>query len=475
MSKDLANKMAAFQQRYFNDPNLFVREVLGQTPDDWQADVLDMIAGTGKYEKQVRRISIRSGHGVGKSCLASWALIWHQIFRFPQKSIVTAPSHSQLHDALGSEIRSWITALPAVIKDQLEVLSEQIRMKAAPNESFISFRVSRPEASETLAGVHSANVLLVCDESSGIAPVIFESAASSMSGENATTLLLGNPVRGQGFFYDTHNKLSKDWETRKVSCLDSKRVSKEFINEISSRYSESSNQYRVRVLGEFPLADEDAIIPRHLVESSVGRDVEPIGGEVTIGVDVARFGSDSSAICLRQGNHLLGDGVSCKRGLDTMQVVGWVRSEIDLLKKKKIEVGEIMVDSIGLGAGVVDRLLEEGIPCRGINVSEAPSIKGGHLNLRSELWEKARSWFEGRDVVIPNDERLIMELCSVRYGFSSTGKTKVESKDDIRRRLGSNASPDAADAFCLTFAGYAAHGKRTSWNKPLVREIKGIV
>ena len=97
------------------------------------------------------------------------------------------------------------------------------------------------------------------------------------------------------------------------------------------------------------------------------------------------------------------------------------------------------------------------------------------MNLRTELWEKCRLWFEGKDVVIPNDEQLINELCSVSYGYSSTGKTKVESKDDIRRRLGSNASPDAADALILTFASYASRNASKSWSKPLNREIMGIV
>ena len=465
----LADTLRQFQQRYVNEPALFVEEVLKITPDPWQAQVLKWVTD-GK-----RRISIRSGHGVGKSSCASWLMIWHQLTRFPQKTVVTAPSHSQLHDALGAEVRKWITVLPDVIKEQLEVLSEQIRLIAAPSESFISFRVSRPEkgSAETLQGVHSDHVLLCVDEASGINNAIFEASAGSMSGDNAVTLLLGNPVRGQGFFYDTHNKLSDDWNTLRVNCEDSSRVSKDFIKEIENRYGRSSNQFRVRVLGEFPLADEDAIIPRHLVESAVARDVESVGGDVIIGVDVARYGSDASAICVRQGNKIIGDKIKTKRGLDTMQVVGWIRTEMEDLKKQKYEIGEVCIDSIGLGAGVVDRLLEEGVDCRGVNVGESPSIGGNYLNLRTELWEKCRLWFEGRDVVIPNDEQLINELCSVSYSYSSTGKTKVESKDDIRRRL--RMSPDSADSLILTFASYASRNSLASWSKPLNREIMGIV
>jgi len=467
--ESVATLLREFQQRYLNDPVLFVKEILKLTPDSWQEEVLTWVA-SGE-----RRISVRSGHGVGKSSCASWLMIWHQLTRFPQKTVVTAPSHSQLHDALGAEVRKWITSLPDVLQDQLEVFTDQIRLKASPSESFISFRVSRPEkgSAEALQGVHSDHVLLVVDEASGINDAIYEASAGSMSGENATTILLGNPVRGQGFFYDTHNKLSKNWKTLRVNCEDSDRVSADFVQDIADRYGSDSNQFRVRVSGEFPLADDDAIIPRHLVESAVARDVENVGGAVTIGVDVARYGSDASAICLRQGNMILGDGVKTKRGLNTMQVVGWIRSEIEELKKKNLEVGDVCIDSIGLGAGVVDRLLEEGVDVRGINVGEAPSIAGNYLNLRTELWEKCRSWFEELDVVIPSDETLISELCSVGYGFSSTGKTKVESKDEIRKRLGS--SPDSADALILTFASYASRNASKSWSKPLVREIKGIV
>ena len=94
----LVKALKQFQLRYVNDPVLFVEEVLKITPDKWQAEVLNFVAGGG------RRLSIRSGHGVGKSSCASWLMIWHQLTRFPQKTVVTAPSHSQLHDALGSEV-----------------------------------------------------------------------------------------------------------------------------------------------------------------------------------------------------------------------------------------------------------------------------------------------------------------------------------------------------------------------------------
>jgi hypothetical protein len=158
-----------------------------------------------------------------------------------------------------------------------------------------------------------------------------------------------------------------------------------------------------------------------------------------------------------------------------MQVVGWVQSEMKNLTSSGYEIGEVLIDSIGLGAGVVDRLMEKGVDVRGINVSESPSIGSEYFNLRSELWWKCREWFERRDCVIPNDEKLIEELVTVQQDYNSD-KLKVESKEKTRRNLDRGSSPDRADAFVLTFASYASmSGNSTKWNKPLERPMLGIV
>lgn len=458
-----------FFDKYGQDPVLFVKEVLGIEPDPWQEQVLKWV-GEGE-----RRISVRSGHGVGKSSCASWIMIWHLLTRYPQKAVVTAPTVSQLQNALASECKRWVNELPDVLKDQIDVFVEHIRLKAAPAESFISFSVSRAETPEALAGVHSDHVLLIADEASGVPEGVFEAASGSMSGESACTILLGNPVRSTGMFYNTHTKLAGYWKTLKVSCEDSNRVSADYVADMKLRYSESSNAYRVRVLGEFPIADDDTIIPREMIEGAIDREVKPTGGAVVMGVDVARRGKDASAICIRQGNHVLGREVLIRKKLDTMQVVGWIESEMKNLVSSGYEVGEVLIDSIGLGAGVVDRLLEKGVDVRGINVSESPSVGSEYFNLRSELWWRCRDWFERRDCLIPNDEKLIEELVAVQQDYNSD-KLKVESKEKTRKNLDRGASPDRADAFVLTFASYASmSGNLTNWKKPLERPMIGIV
>ena len=136
----------------------------------------------------------------------------------------------------------------------------------------------------------------------------------------------------------------------------------------------------------------------------------------------------------------------------------------------------LLIDSIGLGSGLCDRISEIGvIPTRGINVSESSALVNECGNLRAELWYKAREFFEKKTCKIPDDQELVRELSAPRYKFDSRGRYLIESKDEMRKR--GEKSPDLADAFCLTFAENPAilvGGERLSWNKPLVREIQGI-
>ena len=336
--------------------------------------------------------------------------------------------------------------------------------------------MTRAETPEALAGVHSENVMLVIDEASGVPEAVFESAAGSMSGHNATTILTGNPTRVSGLFYETHHRLRDDWFTMHVSCLDSPRVSDDFVREMKDRYGEGSPAYHVRVLGNFPPAEDDTVIPMELVEAALNAEITVAEDARAVwGLDVARHGNDSSVLCKRQGPVV--HPLKVWQGLDLMQLVGAVKIEFDTMPPSKRPV-EIIVDSIGLGAGVLDRLRELGLPARGLNVSERAASSAIYANMRAELWFKAKEWLEGRDVKLPRDEKLVGELTAPRYSFMSSGKIKVESKDDMKKR--GLKSPDRADAVCLSLAsdhttmayGFSAAG---GWAKPLKRGIRGVV
>jgi len=270
--------------------------------------------------------------------------------------------------------------------------------------------------------------------------------------------------------------LRDEWFTLHVNCEKSKRVSKEFVREMAVKYGEESNAYRVRVLGEFPLADDDTMIPFSVVEQAMNRDIEiDKFASMTYGVDVARFGSDKSALAKKKGNVIT--EVKRWRGLDLMQLVGAIKHEYDAEEPEDRPLN-IYIDSIGLGSGVVDRLREMGLPAVGINVSESPAMKTAYINLRGELWGKMKNWLEQRNCVLPKDDDLLSDLTAPRYTFNSSGKLRVESKDEMKKR--GLASPDLADACILTLAGEAAVGiygssSGSTWTKPLKRLLKGVV
>ena len=197
------NPLQEFVLRYRDDPVLFVKEVLGADPYDYQSEFLEAIS-SGE-----RKMSVRSGHGTGKSTSASWAMLWFLLLRFPNKVVVTAPTSSQLFDALFAELKRWINELPPHLQQLLTVKSDRVELTSAASEAFISARTSRAETPEALAGVHSENVLLVVDEASGVPEKVFEAAAGSMSGHSATTLLLSNPTRSSGTFYESQTRMAK--------------------------------------------------------------------------------------------------------------------------------------------------------------------------------------------------------------------------------------------------------------------------
>lgn len=464
-----ANVFVQWIKRYRDDPVLFAKEVLEITPDPWQADLMNAIAA-GE-----RRVAVRSSHGVGKSMTVSALSVWFLLTRYPCKTVITAPTSAQLFDALFAEIKTLIKLLPVQVQQLLNVKSDRVELVAAPDAAFISARTSRAETPEALQGIHSEHVLLIADEASGVPQQVFEAAAGSMSGDNAHTVLLGNPTRSSGFFYDVFHRMSDQWRTFHVSAFDSPRVSKDYIDEMRMRYGEDSNVYRVRVLGEFPLADDDTIIPIGLVEAAMGRDIQVDERAPAVwGCDIARFGSDKSALAKRKGNVIT--EVRTWANMDLMQTCGLIKAEYDALPHHERPV-EILIDSIGLGAGVVDRLRELKLPVRGINVSESPSMKATYTNLRSELWFAMKAFLEQRNCKMPADDDLKAELAATRFSFSSNGKMQAEGKDSLRKR--GLKSPDRADAVCLTLAGDAAtalYGVSSSgnWNKPLRRNLAGI-
>ena len=158
-------------------------------------------------------------------------------------------------------------------------------------------------------------------------------------------------------------------------------------------------------------------------------------------------------------------------GLSTMEVAGWIKHKWDETPWHERPV-EILIDVIGIGAGVVDRLEELGLPVTGVNVSDASLVTSDGEKLRDQLWLDLKHWVENYGK-LPDSRELMEDMVRPLYKFNSRGKLKVESKDEMRRR--GERSPDLADVIALTFASASATlatGSRPSLKKPIQRRLR---
>lgn len=457
------------------DPWLFATGVLGFLPADaepiegrmqleaWQDKFLrDFFLGPDGKSVDDPRHSVRAGHGVGKGTTLAILALWFPLSYYDSKCVVTANSQDQLRDNNWPELRKVAGMLPPDLAAQIQIDEERMYVKAAPEMAFVVRRTASKSNPEALQGIHAKHVLYLIDEASGIPNIVFEVAQGSLSTKGAMAVLFSNPTKSAGFFFDTHHKLRHRWRCIRVNCEDVPRA-RGHIQDVIDAYGKDSNRYRVRVLGDFPTADDDTVIALALVEAAQKRQVTKLDVRPVWGVDVARFGDDTSALAKRQGNVLL-EPVKEWHGKDTMQLVGLIVAEWHRTEEWE-RPAEILVDVIGIGAGVVDRLKELDLPVVGINVAEAASVDDKYQRLRDELWFKGKAWFEARDCSIPaGDEKLVSELTAPTYDFASSGKHVVESKKEMRKR--GLPSPNKADAFLLTLATRDQKKKRLERYRP---------
>jgi hypothetical protein len=437
-----------------DDPFRFVTGVLGYLPHDWinEGEQLQLERWQEDALKAIRdghkRLSIRSGHGVGKTTFLAWLALWALTTHNDCKVPIAANSQDQLRDVIWPEISKQHKRLPAPLQMMIECQAERITVKPAPDMAFAVRRTATKEKPEALAGFHATFLMFLLDEASGIDEAVYETAQGALSTEGAIAVLTSNPTRRNGYFYKTHNELRHRWFTMRVSSEDVPRA-RGHIEDIIEAYGRNSDAYRVRVQGDFPNAEAGSVIPLDLVEAAVNRQVEGINVLPIWGVDVARFGDDTSAIAKRKGNVLL-EPVREWMGLDNVQVAGRIKQEWDATDEDMQPIA-ICIDEIGLGAGVVDILKSYGLPAQGVNVAEGAADDDKYYRLRDELWHRfGLGWFRQKNCRIPKDDKLIGELTGPLYDFNVNGQIVVEPKKLMKKR--GLRSPNKADAFLNTFA-----------------------
>ena len=472
------NDLQSLITHYRANPVEFCRKVLDFDPYPWQIEALEAIRDSDPdfwpgEDTPIRRIAIKSGHGVGKGRLFAAASWWAVFCYFPVKVVITSPSEKQLDGSLWPEVRS-LGENSDLLNTLFFIKSDKIESRKYPSDSFIVKKTSRAEQPEAMQGVHQEHVFLFPDEASAIPDPVYNAAAGSMAGRHRVMVMGTNPTRTTGYLYDQFAEPNGLWRLMTVNCEDLPHL-REYCEEKLQECGDDRDhdEYLIRVRGEFPKGDDTGVIQIAHVLEATRRSIIPSPNEPIIwGLDVARFGADRSALAKRQGGKVL-EPITSWTNLDLMQLCGRVVAEYQETTQRP---EEILVDAIGMGAGVVDRLRELDLPVRGINVSETSSMAALYHRLRDELWFKCAEWFAGRMCEIPDQKLLISELASPKFKYNSSGKRQVEAKDDTKKRTG-RRSPDLADALVLTFASHAGtalygHSMAGNWNKPLKRGLK---
>ena len=431
-----------------------VNERLVSTVDRWRDNILDFVVEcldaepTKQQEEALNafsvpgaHVSIRSGHGTGKSTIFAWVALWALVCFWDVKIPATAPTAHQLEDILFPEIEKWRARMLEPWRSAIQVKSDKVVMDGTPG--FVAARTGRKENPEALQGFHADNLIFLIDEASGIPEQIFEVARGALSTEGARILMAANPTRLTGYFYNSHHKNRDLWTRFQFSCLDSPRVSPAYAKEIAEEYGEDSDMYRVRVLGEFPHASEMQFMPGDVVEAAMGRhlreemfDFAP----VVIGVDVAMFGGDRSVVFLRQG--LMSKMLYQKRGVKPEELAARVAMFED-----EYRADAVIVDATGVGEAVMSSLRLMNRSPVAFYAGEKALLENCH-NRRTEVWYKMRKWLCDGGAV-PDEADLRDDLVGPEYSTNSRGQLQLERKQDMKKR--GLASPDLADALAVTF------------------------
>ena len=453
-------------------PEMFADKILGVTLWSKQKEVLNALAVN-------RRVAVKSGNGLGKGFCAAVAVLWFLHNHDPAIVLSTAPTFRQVRHVLWRQIRRLYR--PAA--DTLGGKMLDTRWELADDRYAMGLSA---DTADQFQGFHSDNMLIVVDEAEGVSDEIYEGIEAVMTSSEPHLLLIGNPTTVSGAFRRAFYEERKLYHPITISALKSPNVDErenkkpwpglttaEWVKERGETWGEDNPIYRARVLGEFPDQGEDTLFNLTEIERAVRRVLSesigpgsyagadanasadaiegadafegssnPANDEVVLAVDVARFGSDRSVILRRRGNHV--EEIRTFQKLDTMEVAGWVTAAI-----KEFRPDRVFVDEIGVGAGVVDRLKEEGHPVRGVNVARRARQDNIFANLRGEGFWRLRDLFANGGISIPNDNQLIGELAALRYSYDSRGRVLMESKEAMRRR--GLPSPDTADALMLAF------------------------
>lgn len=427
------------------DPAWFSREVLGVELWSKQRDILASV-------RDHRRTAVRSCHGIGKTFTAADVALWF-LYSFPDSRVVTtATTWPQVEKLLWHEVNQLHSRSLYPLGGRC--LTTELKLD---DGRFAIGLSTRPEHKESFQGHHAENILLIFDEASGIPAPIYEAGEGYMTSAGARWLMIGNPTRPEGEFYNAFHKDRDSYNTIHVAYHDTpawtgeqvsdrllrRLISPTWVEEKRRSWGEDSPLWQVRVLGDFPSTSDNTVVSLTDVEAAQRNTITPCPEDTAVvGADVARFGTDETVISVNHGGQ-----VRIMRrytGRDLMQTVGAI---IDVARQVPChEFPALVVDDDGLGGGVTDRLREQGYHVTAFRAGEAARDRRAYPNRRSEHWFDAAHKLPTLD--LDGDEQLAADLLAPRYKLDSQGRRVVEPKDETKKRIG--RSPDRADSVLLT-------------------------
>lgn len=445
----------AVLQNWRENPVKYVWDNFQVDPDFWQIEGLDSFASNDPTKQ---RIAFSACAGPGKSALLAWCgwnfLSCYGDDREHPKAAAMSVNADNLKDNLWAEFSKWQNMSPFLMEN-FTWTKERIFLKEAPATWFISARSfpktsNAEEQGRTLSGLHSKYVLYLIDESGDISPQVLKAADQGLSTGPIFGKILqaGNPTSHSGMLYAASTVLAHLWHRIRITGdpddpRRSKRIDIEWAREQIKTYGRDNPWVMAFILGLFPPGSINTLLGPDDVAAAMNRQIHEEDykyAQKRLGVDVARFGLDSTIIFPRQG-------LCAFKPVEMRQArSNEIAARIMAAKATWKSEVEFLDDTGGWASGVVDSLIQAGQAPVAVNFAgKADSEK--YMNVRAEMWFRMAEWVK-RGGVLPLDSQLAKELVAPTYYFQN-GKFQLEPKDQIKARLG--FSPDRADALGLTF------------------------
>ena len=454
------DELVRFLAGFARDPLAFVHAVFPwgtgelerrEGPEPWQAAILGRLRD-GLDPSRAIMEATASGHGVGKSALVAWMILWAMSTAADTRGVVTANTEVQLKTKTWAELAKWHRLFIGRELFRLEATS----LSSIDPEHVRTWRVDMVPWSErnpeAFAGLHNQGrrVFMIYDEASSIPDIIWETSEGFLTDEDTERLWLvfGNPTRSTGRFRNAFD--DPRWHTTQVDAREVSFTNKGQIAQWADAYGDDSDFFRVRVKGVFPRVGASEFIPAYLVaQARVAEAVSHRFDPCMIGVDVARFGDDETVLVVRKGRDARSIPAVRLRGMDTMAVAARV---VEIATAYRADA--VFIDGGGVGGGVVDRCRQLRLDVFDIQFGSKPANADllarseRYANRRAEMWGALRAWLDIG--AIEDSDQLSEQLVGPTYGFNGKDEIQLERKEDMKKR--GVPSPDWADALALTFA-----------------------